>query len=172
MIFQCQIMTSFFDTLAAYEYKPYILLYYCTRLSVAILECILFVTNRIINKTGTLLDRVEPWEFKISVCLIVWGMCLKKCVNNIFNTTTLPTLLFDMIFRKVHGNDRWTGVDYWNTLLDFGGQLVYYSTHPMYLSKRCLYFLVFSLDMGLEKHVKEDDVQAATTRKTVMGNSQ
>ena len=57
-------------------------------------------------------------------------------------------------------------------LWDFGGQIVYYSTHPMYLSNRCLYFLVFSLDMGFGKHVIEDDVDAAASRKTVMGNSQ
>ena len=41
-------------------------------------------------------------------------------------------------------------------LWDFGGQVIYYTTHPMYLSRRCVYFLVFNLNMGLTTTVEEE----------------
>ena len=53
-------------------------------------------------------------------------------------------------------------------LWDFGGQVIYYTTHPMYLSRRCVYFLVFNLDMGLKTVVKEEGGRRAEYR-TVMG---
>ena len=56
-------------------------------------------------------------------------------------------------------------IDFW----DFGGQWVYYTTHQSYLSKRCLFFLVFNLEMGLHDTVQEEDGEGDATTKTVMG---
>ena len=107
--------------------------------------------------------------------MYVYETCasLKKFVNDIIITKMFPNVnstqsLSGKYTETMAGQEGIIEIHFW----DFGGQIVYYSTHPMYLSKRCLYFLVFSLDMGMEKHVVEDDGQAATTRKTVMGNSQ
>ena len=53
-------------------------------------------------------------------------------------------------------------------LWDFGGQVIYYTTHPMYLSRRCVYFLVFNLDMGLTTTVEEEG-GGQTEARSVMG---
>ena len=57
-------------------------------------------------------------------------------------------------------------IDFW----DFGGQWVYYTTHQSYLSKRCLFFLVFNLAKDLHGHVREEDAEDDATTKTVFGN--
>ena len=57
-------------------------------------------------------------------------------------------------------------VDFW----DFGGLLIYYTTHPTYTSDRCLYFLVFDCSLGLQEEVRDPDVNiGVNTNKTVMG---
>ena len=56
-------------------------------------------------------------------------------------------------------------IDFW----DFGGQWVYYTTHQSYLSKRCLFFLVFNLTKDLHEHVREEDTQDDAATKTVLG---
>ena len=53
-------------------------------------------------------------------------------------------------------------------LWDFGGQAIYYTTHPMYLSRRCVYFLVFNLDMGMTTTVEEEG-ERRTESRSVMG---
>ena len=57
-------------------------------------------------------------------------------------------------------------VDYW----DFGGQLIFYTTHPTYMSDRCVYFLVFDCSIGLQGEVRDPDVDTdVNTNKTAMG---
>ena len=57
-------------------------------------------------------------------------------------------------------------VDFW----DFGGQLIFYTTHPTYMSDRCLYFLVFDCSIGLQGEVRDPDVETGVnTNKTAMG---
>ena len=58
-------------------------------------------------------------------------------------------------------------IDFW----DFGGQWVYYTTHQSFLSKRCLFFLVFNLAKNLHEHVLEEEEQGDVVTKTVLGNT-
>ena len=53
---------------------------------------------------------------------------------------------------------------------DFGGQLIFYTTHPTYMSDRCLYFLVFDLSIGLDGTVADPDINSGVnTNKSAMG---
>ena len=70
--------------------------------------------------------------------------------------------------RSIAGNENITHITLW----DFGGQLIYYSTHPMYFSKRCVYLLVFNLDMNLTDIVEEEGAHQTAAKKTVMGKMQ
>ena len=54
---------------------------------------------------------------------------------------------------------------------DFGGQLIFYTTHPTYMSDRCLYFLVFNLSIGLDGTVADPDIDTwVNTNKSALGN--
>ena len=67
----------------------------------------------------------------------------------------------------VLGVERLIQVHFW----DFGGQLIFYTTHPTYMSDRCLYFLVFDLSIGLEGTVADPDIDSGVnTNKSAMGN--
>ena len=53
---------------------------------------------------------------------------------------------------------------------DFGGQLIFYTTHPTYMSDRCLYFLVFDLSIGLDGTVADPDIDSGVnTNKSALG---
>ena len=57
-------------------------------------------------------------------------------------------------------------IDVW----DFAGQIIYYTTHQMYLSGRSVYFLVFNMSKPLNDSVQEEDIgDKLTSTKTVMG---
>ena len=56
-------------------------------------------------------------------------------------------------------------IDIW----DFGGQWVFYTTHQTYLSKRCLFFLVFNLAKDLDDRVHEEGEEDEASAKTVIG---
>ena len=54
--------------------------------------------------------------------------------------------------------------------LDFGGQLIFYNSHPTYMSERCLYVLVFDLSIGLHGFVHDPDINTdVNTNKTAIG---
>ena len=72
----------------------------------------------------------------------------------------------DKYKEMVLGVDDIIQVDFW----DFGGQLIFYTTHPTYMSDRCLYFLVFDCSIGLQGEVNDPDVDTGMhTYKTAMG---
>ena len=72
----------------------------------------------------------------------------------------------DKYKEMVLGVDNIIQVDFW----DFGGQLIFYTTHPTYMSDRCLYFLVFDCSIGLQGEVRDPDVDTGVnTNKTAMG---
>ena len=65
------------------------------------------------------------------------------------------------------GIDNIIQIDVW----DFAGQIIYYTTHQMYLSGRSVYFLVFNMSKPLDGSVQEEDIgDKLTTTKTVMGS--
>ena len=72
----------------------------------------------------------------------------------------------DKYKEMVLGVDNIIQVDFW----DFGGQVIFYTTHPTYMSDRCLYFLVFDCSIGLQGMVRDPDVHTGVnTNKTAMG---
>ena len=53
---------------------------------------------------------------------------------------------------------------------DFGGQLIFYNTHPTYMSERCLYVLVFDLSIGLQGEVQDPDINTGVNNnRTAIG---
>ena len=83
---------------------------------------------------------------------------------------TVFLLLMKFLFvaevkENILGVENIVQVNFW----DFGGQWVYYTTHQSYLSKRCLYLLVFNLAKGLHEHVPEENTHNEASTKTVLG---
>ena len=83
-----------------------------------------------------------------------------------FKDAIFALLTSDKYKEMVLGVENIIQVDFW----DFGGQLIFYTTHPTYMSDRCLYFLVFDCSIGLKGEVRDPDVDTGVNiNKTTMG---
>ncbi|XP_068738479.1 uncharacterized protein [Montipora capricornis] len=77
--------------------------------------------------------------------------CTNK-VNDHLTTSKIPDEVETFIKKSFQEVDKLKNEDYiYSVLWDFGGQSVYYATHPLFLTSRALYLLAYDLSRELHK---------------------